>query len=472
MANEPTQKSMTKKHMARLEKERMQRRYLIIGTIVVAILVVGVLVYGILDQTVIKNNRPVAKVGNDVITTAQFQKEVRFQRYQLIQQLQQFAANPMYLQFLGSYVDQIKNQLNNPTSLGQQVLDQMVEENLVAKEAKARGIAMSNTDIDQAFQEAFGFYANGTLTPTLTPTEWLTETLSPLQQTLLPPTSTPNLTLTPQTTGAAETATATAEVTSTPTQTVEPTAGATSTPTTVPTITPTPTPYTLEGFQKAAATYAANVKDIGYSQSDLRALIGRQALRQKVYDAITKDVPATAEQVWARHILVATEDEAKKVEERLKNGEKFDDLAKELSTDTSNKDKGGDLGWFTKGKMVEAFETEAFKLKAGETSQPVKTSFGYHVIQVLGHEDRPLDATQYEEAKQKAYQDWLTKAKKDANVQTMDIMAQVVPTDPTIPADLQSVLDQYSSQQQQQQNLLPTVSAVTSTPAPKATTAK
>ncbi len=114
----------------------------------------------------------------------------------------------------------------------------------------------------------------------------------------------------------------------------------------------------------------------------MRSLIRRQLLRQKVVEAVTKDVATSAEQVWARHILVEKEEDAKKVLDELKAGGNFAELAKQYSTDTSNKDQGGDLGWFTKGQMVQEFEDAAFALKVGEISQPVKTTFGYHIIQV------------------------------------------------------------------------------------------
>ena len=86
--------------------------------------------------------------------------------------------------------------------------------------------------------------------------------------------------------------------------------------------------------------------------------------------------------VHCAHILVKTETEAKKILERLSKGEKFANIAKEASLCPSGK-RGGDLGTFGRGKMVKEFETAAFALKKGETSQAVKTKFGYHIIKRL-----------------------------------------------------------------------------------------
>ena len=86
-------------------------------------------------------------------------------------------------------------------------------------------------------------------------------------------------------------------------------------------------------------------------------------------------------QVRARHILVENEATAKKISAKLKNGADFATLAKESSTCPSSA-KGGDLGFFTRNRMVKEFADVAFKLKKGEVSGPVKTKFGYHIIEV------------------------------------------------------------------------------------------
>jgi foldase protein PrsA len=80
------------------------------------------------------------------------------------------------------------------------------------------------------------------------------------------------------------------------------------------------------------------------------------------------------------HILLKKHSEALEVLNRIKNGESFSNLAKDLSIDPASGKRGGDLGFFRRGMMVKPFEDVAFKLAKGEISEPVKTDFGYHVI--------------------------------------------------------------------------------------------
>jgi peptidyl-prolyl cis-trans isomerase C len=88
------------------------------------------------------------------------------------------------------------------------------------------------------------------------------------------------------------------------------------------------------------------------------------------------------DKVHCAHILVKSESEAKAVLERLKKGEKFGNVARAVSRCPSRK-RGGDLGTFTRGKMVREFENAAFALQKGEVSGVVKTKFGCHIIKRL-----------------------------------------------------------------------------------------
>ena len=116
-----------------------------------------------------------------------------------------------------------------------------------------------------------------------------------------------------------------------------------------------------------------------------------EAAMKATYDEAAK-AQQPEQEIHALHILVPTEEEAKTVEKRLKAGEDFGKLADELSKDPGS--KGGDLGFFTRDRMVPEFADTAFKLKAGEVSDPVKTQFGWHVIKVLEVRERsfpPMD---------------------------------------------------------------------------------
>lgn len=148
----------------------------------------------------------------------------------------------------------------------------------------------------------------------------------------------------------------------------------------------------------------------------------------KDYFEENKDDFKQEEQVKARHILVENEETAKEIKQKLDNGENFEELAKKYSTDTETKEKGGDLGFFSKGEMVKEFEEVAFSLKVGEISNPVKTKYGYHIIKV---EDRKeAKEANYEESKEEireklfeeklpdVYQSWIEEKMKEYNVQT------------------------------------------------------
>ena len=130
------------------------------------------------------------------------------------------------------------------------------------------------------------------------------------------------------------------------------------------------------------------LKESGLTEDSLRSNIKFNQLRNKaIADSITdEDIKAYYDQasmeLKARHILVADEETANEVIEKLNAGEDFATLAKELSLDTGSAENGGDLDWFTVGQMVTEFNDAAYALEVNEISKPVKSQFGYHIIQV------------------------------------------------------------------------------------------
>ena len=115
-------------------------------------------------------------------------------------------------------------------------------------------------------------------------------------------------------------------------------------------------------------------------------------------------------QIKASHILVKTEDEAKKAYERIMSGEKFEAVAKEVSIDKGSADNGGDLGFFGRGRMVPEFERAALSLKTGEVSQPVKTRFGYHIIKQT--DIKMGDPASYEQSKEAIQRELVNQKRK------------------------------------------------------------
>ena len=223
--------------------------------------------------------------------------------------------------------------------------------------------------------------------------------------------------------------TVTQEVASpTPTSVITPTAtapAATSTPQ------PSPTPYTLSEYEKNFQQYLTTINSVAsLSEADLRWIFTMQILRQKVYDAVTADISRQQDQVWARHIVVSDQTQAQSIHDRLVNGEDFVTVATEVYSGTTNTI---DLGWFGTGKLDSNAETTVWAMQIGQLSEPIQTTSGWEIYQVLGHEVKTLTDSELDTLKQTDFQNWTDEQKTAENVQTFDIWKTRVPTSPTIP---------------------------------------
>ncbi len=363
---EQPQKQLTRKQLSRRAQEARLRKWLIIGTSTVLALVVLVLGWGLYQQYVVRPRQPVATVYGAPVTLQEYQKLYRFRRWdwanrvaRLESQKQQLSSGGQDASFLLQYIDQQIQQIQTQqTNIATTVLDEMIDDQLVRHEAAQRGISVSPEEVQTELEQQFGYDRNP---PT------------PMPTVATPITSTEAITITP-------------------------------------TPEPTVAPMTEEQFKEESTTWFTTMAEgSGFREQDLRYLIESSLFYNKVTEAIKAEVPTTADQVHAQHILLETKEAAEAALARLRNGEDFAALAAELSTDTSNKDSGGDLGWFPRGQMVAEFEEAAFSLQPDQTSEVVETSFGFHIIRVLERdENHPLEGNALSNAQDIAVNDWLT----------------------------------------------------------------
>ncbi|HEX5369684.1 MAG TPA: peptidylprolyl isomerase, partial [Dehalococcoidia bacterium] len=147
--------------------------------------------------------------------------------------------------------------------------------------------------------------------------------------------------------------------------------------------------------------------------ADYEDIIRARVAQQKIMDKLEAPMPAEADQVDVFLIETATQADAIQAKQRIDNGEKFEDVAKAVSTDDS-KDNGGDKGWTPKGILPKEVEDAAFS-KTG-LSDVIESGSGFYLIDVRGHENRALSDTQKAQLAQQQFDDMLVKTATDAPV--------------------------------------------------------
>jgi len=169
-----------------------------------------------------------------------------------------------------------------------------------------------------------------------------------------------------------------------------------------------------------------NILEQTYIERKVAAAVTDDAVKAR-YEEMIKAAPGK-EEVHARHILLESEADAKQVIADLKGGAKFEDIAKAKSKDPSASQNGGDLGFFAKDEMVPEFSAAAFALKDGEvSSEPVKTQFGWHVIQVIERRTAPpptleeSKSTIEDQLRKQAAQKVIEDLEKDASITRFNI---------------------------------------------------
>lgn len=341
---------------------------LIFGVGLALLLVVAILTYGYHQERYVKPARPVAKVNGEIISTRAYQDRVSYRRVLLQLELfnleaQQRQLDPndessaLLAQLLEQRIENVRIQLVN---LPSRVLEDLIDERLITPAAEQNGLAeVSAEETDREIERQFG-YRSAPQVPEPTP---LTGTLR---------------------------------------------------------LTPTPPPLAREDFERFYASFLSYLKtEAGLPQDYFRQVVKASLIRERIEKFIgEREVKPVVEQVRARHILVGTRDEAESISRRLAEGEDFAELADELSEDTTTKDKGGDLGWSPRGRMIAEFEEVAFSLKPGEISKVVETQFGFHIVKVEERDgERELEQEELEILRQMAFAQWLQEQREAAEIE-------------------------------------------------------
>jgi peptidyl-prolyl cis-trans isomerase D len=408
---------------SRAEREAEIQRYVLLGTGIAVGVVVLILVAAVVIELLVNPNRVVASVNGETITVSEFQERVRLERALLNLQINNFVANISALgldpnQFAGQ--EPLRTwlaQVQIPDQLGNSVINTMVADTLVRQQAAEMGITVNAEDVETQVNEFFGFDPEAlavteptpTVEPTITPTPFVSPT----------PSRTPVPTPTTE---------ATEEATAEATEAVD----------TTPTFTPVPPTPTLTAEEQLAefntqrdTLFSNIVRSARISRERLNEYFETQALRKALSESrtdLTNEVP----HVNARHILVATEEDARDILAALEAGESFAGLAQAASTDTGSGRNGGELGWAPVTNFVPPFAEAAASADIGALVGPVESEFGWHIIQVHDREVRSITDDELENARLREFERWLEdlRASEATRVEISSIWADNVPSDP------------------------------------------
>lgn len=388
----PTDKRPTRKQLARREREERAQRWLLISAITIGAVVLVILGYGLVTELIIKAQRPVARVGEVAITTKDFKARQTYERWLTELQIYQYQS---YIQQLtaaqaaaptpeagesseapvddgtNALIQQLQIQLSSmqsqlsadmASSYAENVLNSMVEEELVRQEAAARGLTVTDAEVEERIGLIIGYNPEAETSPTETVTS--TETIT-----------------------------------------------ATATPA---------TPTQQQSYDELYKLFKTDVLQItNYAEKDFVAMVRASLLADRLRTEFLTDVETVADQIEGALFSVGTDEAARALQERLNNGEVTPEaLIDELTNDNDDTSLGFSLPWlpagYLAGQMGPEIEQAAFNTPVGQASEPVPDADGtyYYVVYVTGHEEREVSEDILAQAGDQAYQDWLASAKE------------------------------------------------------------
>lgn len=470
------------RRLSRRDREAKRRRQLYWGMGIAGALIVIILAGSALNEYWLKPRHVLATVDGTDIRRRDYWK---YRAVDLADQANQYAAiaNSGFVdqnqaqQYL-TLAQQASAEIDNvwgSTDLDEPTLQRMIDDQIYLKSLDEFGITISDQDVQDYIDQRFQAFDAPIFTPTPTPTliperaEWATQTAQAAVATEVIPDPTTSTNASPEAIASPEPVDPLATpVPSTPVvhEAASPVASpvmttpqdALATPLASPaviaaiesspvaigdaspepatpiaspqvTMEPTATPNQEQARQTATANYndyeSAIFDRAHLSRSDYERLIARpQIARERIDEQLTMGIGQSAEQVHASHILVDTKDLADAIYADLIDGGDFAQAARDQSIDSGTAANGGDLGWFTRGQMVDPFEEAAFATPPGELSAPVQTEFGWHIIFV--HEraqDRAMTDDQITQLRGTLVEEWI-----EGKRATLRIRSEIEPT--------------------------------------------
>jgi hypothetical protein len=411
----------SRKEVLRARKQDRQNRQIRLAVIGVIALLAVVFSIGFVNELLIEPTLPVAIVNGTEITLDEWQDRVRFQRAQLvigIEDLEETVGGDIGLvqQFAGQQI----NLLLQPDVLGQLVLEDMIDSEIIRQGAEIRGITVSEEEVDARIEENFNYHGGESPTPFPTATE-----------TVMP---TPSLTPIP-------TAVIT-EALPTNTPLPSPTAGPTASPQ------PTATAVSLEAFQEEVGSTLERFRAYGVEEETYRNFIREQLYREKLTEALAEEEGFLTEDEHASFFIMSFDTESE-AEEALAVLEDDDFLTvwntiRSRPRDPESEDTATaqEALWrrmdAIEGLYGEAVAAAAFSLDVGESSEILveeaateEETDKYYIIQVSGREVRPLSENTIQQEKDQVQANWLENQTR-TGVETFERWQQSVPRQPIL----------------------------------------
>ncbi len=392
--------ALTYKQLARQRRERKQRRQILVGVSIVSAIVVVILLAALVNELIIEPGQPVATVDGIDIPTDDFQQRVSLERSSIIDQYLQFSelfGIEQAYQFSGMsllYIFTETEIRDNYEDFGGQVLDAMIDDVLIRREAAEMGVQVSEEEVSRLLEEQYSYYRDGTPTPL--------------------PTSTPRPSPTP--------------ITSTDTITI---------PTPAPTWTPRPTPTVVseKAYQELYQEQLRALDKAGVGEKTFRGSVETQLLTEKVRERLMEEVPTEAEQVSFDALVFTLPAEANLFLGRLEAGESFEDLSDEARENPEGDATAQTSSWLPFEEVVKSYGSVvaaiAFSLEVGEWSELITTEDGQiMIVYVTGHEVRELSATLLRTKENELYTAWLDQLRESAEIEKYDYWRSRVPQRP------------------------------------------